>query len=82
MKDFKGCGQMQDFEQIYKDYFRDVYLYIRSLSRDDLTAEEIAGETFFKVLKSIDSFDELCDVRTWLIQIAKNTYCMMNIAGR
>jgi RNA polymerase sigma-70 factor (ECF subfamily) len=65
---------MQGFEQIYENYFRDVFLYIRSLSRDDLTAEEIAEETFFKALKSIDSFDERCDIRTWLIQIAKNTY--------
>jgi len=65
---------MQDFEQIYENYFRDVFLYIRSLSRDELTAEEITEETFFKVLKSIDSFDERCDIRTWLIQIAKNTY--------
>ena len=65
---------MLDFEQMYNDYFRDVFLYIRSLSRDDLTAEEIAEETFFKALKNIDSFDKRCDVRTWLIQIAKNTY--------
>jgi len=66
---------MQDFEQIYEKYFRDVFLYIRSFSSDDLTAEEIAEETFFKALKSIESFDERCDIRTWLIQIAKNTYC-------
>jgi len=65
---------MQDFEQIYEKFFRDVFLYIRSLSRDDLTAEEITEETFFKALKNIDSFDERCDIRTWLIQIAKNTY--------
>jgi RNA polymerase sigma-70 factor (ECF subfamily) len=65
---------MKDFEQIYEDYFRDVFLYIRSLSRNDSTAEEIAQETFFKALKSIESFDERCDIRTWLIQIAKNTY--------
>jgi len=65
---------MRDFEQIYENYFRDVFLYIRSLSRDDQIAEEIAEETFFKALKSIDSFDRRCDIRTWLIQIAKNTY--------
>ena len=65
---------MQDFEQIYKDYFQDVFRYVRGMSRNDLIAEEITEETFFKALKNIDSFQERCDIRTWLIQIAKNTY--------
>lgn len=69
-----GGGRMKDFEQIYKDYFREVFLYVRSLSHNDLTAEEITEETFFKALKNLDSFDARCDIRTWLIQIAKNTY--------
>ena len=65
---------MQDFEQIYTDYFQDVFRYIRSLCRNDLTAEEITEEAFFKALKGIVSFDKRCDIRTWLIQIAKNAY--------
>jgi len=65
---------MQDFEQIYRVYFQDVYLYARNLSRNDATAEEIAAETFFKAMKSITFFNEDCDIRTWLFQIAKNTY--------
>ena len=65
---------MQDFERIYLDYFRDVFLYVRSISHNNSTAEDIAEETFFKALKNIDSFNGHCDIRTWLIQIAKNTY--------
>ena len=63
-----------EFEEIYRTYFRDVFLYIRRLSGDDHIAEEITSETFFKALKSIDSFRGDCDLRVWLCQIAKNCY--------
>lgn len=39
-----------DFEQIYQLYFRDVYLYLRSLSASENVAEEITQETFVKAL--------------------------------
>ena len=65
---------MVDFEQLYKAYFKDVFLYIRRLSGDEHIAEDITSETFFKALHSIDSFHGDCDVRVWLCQIAKNSY--------
>ena len=63
-----------DFENIYNDYFRDVYLYIKSLSNDDHIAEDITSETFINAMKSIDKFKGNCDIRVWLCQIAKNSY--------
>ena len=63
-----------EFEQIYITYFRDVYLYICKLSNSEHVAEEITSETFFKAMKSIDSFRGDCDIRVWLCQIAKNCY--------
>lgn len=63
-----------EFEQIYTTYFRDVYLYICKLSNSEHIAEEITSETFFKAMKSIDSFRGDCDIRVWLCQIAKNCY--------
>lgn len=65
---------MTDFEQLYDTYFSDVYLYIRRLSGDEHVAQEITSETFFKAMRSIDSFRGECDVRVWLCQIAKNCY--------
>ena len=65
---------MTDFEKIYEKYFNDVYLYIKRLSGDEHTAEDITSETFFKALKSIDSFRGECEIRVWLCQIAKNSY--------
>lgn len=63
-----------DFEQIYRLYFRDIYLYLRSLSASEHIAEEITQETFVKALKSIEGFDGSNDIRAWLFTIAKNTY--------
>ena len=38
---------MIEFEEVYKQYFKDVYKYVLSLTRDEHTAEEITQETFF-----------------------------------
>ena len=63
-----------EFQEVYDLYFQDVYKYVFSLSRDPHVAEEITQETFFKALKSIDSFKGQCRLYVWLCQIAKNTY--------
>lgn len=63
-----------EFEQVYRTYFKSVYRYIRQLSGDEHTAEEITSETFFKAMRSIDNFRGECDMRVWLCQIAKNAY--------
>lgn len=72
-----------EFEQIYTTYFRDVYRYIRRLSRSEQIAEEITSETFFKAINASDSFRGDCDIRVWLCQIAKNCYySYLKKAGR
>ncbi|MBQ3192485.1 MAG: RNA polymerase sigma factor [Oscillospiraceae bacterium] len=65
---------MTDFQEVYDQYFKDVYKYALSLCRDTSLAEEITQETFFKALKNIDSFKGQCRLYVWLCQIAKNTY--------
>lgn len=63
-----------DFEEIYQAYFKEIYLFIKSLSHDEGIAEEITQEAFFKALKAIEKFDGSKDIRAWLFTIAKNTY--------
>lgn len=63
-----------EFEQIYLAYFKDVYQYLRSLSADEDTAEELTQEAFSKALKSLSSFDGSKDIRAWLFAIARNAY--------
>lgn len=63
-----------NFEELYEQYFNDVYRYILKLSSSHHIAEEITSDTFFKAMRSIDSFRGDCDIRVWLCQIAKNCY--------
>ena len=70
----KGGEKVTEFEEVYRLYFRDVYKYTLSLTRDEHTAEEITQETFFKALRAIDQFDGRCKIYVWLCQIARNTY--------
>ena len=65
---------MTEFERVYNEYFRGVYTFVLSLSRNEKIAEEITQETFFKALKGIDKFKGNCKINVWLCQIAKNTY--------
>lgn len=65
---------MSDFEEVYRMYFKDVFLYMRGLCHDENISEEIAQETFAKALKNINRFDGSKDIRAWLFTIAKNTY--------
>lgn len=72
---------MSNFEEIYKEYFQLIHLYILSLSNDPDVADDITQDTFYKAMKSLKSFRGECDIRTWLCRIAKNsylTYCRRN----
>lgn len=63
-----------DLEHIYHEYFSSVYRYIFSMCRDSHIAEEITQETFFRAVKSIDSYRGESSMIVWLCQIAKNLY--------
>ena len=63
-----------DFEELYDQYADDVYHYILSLCGNSHTAEEITSETFIKAIGSIDKFEGKCSLKSWLCQIAKNTF--------
>ena len=65
---------MSAFEELYKQYYRQVYFYVLGLCRSEYIAEEITQETFFKVLKKLDTFRGECRINVWITQIAKNTF--------
>ncbi len=65
---------MTGLEEIYSYYFKDVYFFIYSLSKDKHIAEDLTSETFVKAIKAIESFKGDCDIKVWLFQIAKNLY--------
>ena len=63
-----------DFEEVYRAYFHDVYVFSLALTADAVLAEEITQETFFKALRAIDRFDGAKDIRAWLFTIARNSF--------
>lgn len=63
---------MDEFEMIYQLYFKDVFRYALGLTKDTVLAEEITEETFFKAMRSLDTFRGECELRVWLCRIAKN----------
>lgn len=65
---------MNDFDEIYKAYYKQIYFYLLDLSKNKDIAEEITQETFFKVLKKIDTFKGESKISSWITEIAKNTY--------
>ena len=66
--------ELENIKIVYDKYFKDVYKYVLSLTQNQDLAEELTQETFFKAVKSIDTFDGRCTLFVWLCQIAKNTY--------
>lgn len=65
---------MDEFEQLYVKYEKQIYKYLFYLSGDKFIAEELTQETFFQALKSIHRFKGRSKLSTWLYQIAKYTF--------
>lgn len=59
---------------VFEQYYEDVFRFLRGLSADEHLAEELTQETFYRALRSFDSYRGEADVRIWLCSIAKNLY--------
>ena len=63
---------MDGFEEVYLRHYHDVFLFLLRLTRDEDTAEELTQATFMQALLHIERFEERCELRVWLCQIAKH----------
>ena len=63
-----------EIDAIYRLYFKDVYLFLKGLTRSEALAEELTQETFFNALDGLKDFDGKQDVRAWLFTVARNCY--------
>lgn len=70
----KDTVRIMDFEELYTAYFRKVYAFSYSLTRNSHMAEEITQETFFRVMNHPDSFRGNAAIETYLCRIARNLY--------
>ena len=62
------------FEDVYKQYHRDVYYFLLSMCGNPELAEELTQETFYRALMNIHRFKGECQLKSWLCQIGKNAY--------
>lgn len=65
---------MTGLDELFSAYYKDVYRYLYSLCRDASLSEDLAGDVFLEVVKSISSFRAESDVKTWLFSIARNRW--------
>lgn len=66
---------MKAFEELYSEFQKDIYHFLLHICNyDDMLAEELTQETFYQAFLSLDRFRGECTIKTWLCQIAKNTY--------
>ena len=62
-----------NFERIYKEFFKRIYSYIISRTRNDAAAQDIAAAMWEKVFKKLDSFDaDKGNISQWLFAVARN----------
>lgn len=65
---------MDERDRTFERYYEDVFRFLRGLSADEHLAEELTQETFYRALRSADSYRGEADIRVWLCSIAKNLY--------
>ena len=62
-------------EKLYDTYYMRIYSFAMTLSGDSTLSEEIAQETFYRVLVAEKSFFRgESDEFTWLCSIARNLF--------
>lgn len=59
-------------KQLYRQYYKEIYLYLFSLSKNAQMAEDLVQETFLKALLSLQ--DSHTNMRAWLYMVARNLY--------
>ena len=61
-------------EKIYNEYYPIVYKYLCCITNSQDLAEDLTQETFYKMIRHIDSFKGNCKLSSWLCEIAKNLW--------
>jgi RNA polymerase sigma-70 factor (ECF subfamily) len=66
------AGSVEAFEAIFRRYHPVIVGLTTRLVRDPLIGEDIAQETFFRVLRAIDRIDDDFNFSAWVHRIASN----------
>ncbi|MDP9326223.1 MAG: sigma-70 family RNA polymerase sigma factor [Candidatus Dormibacteraeota bacterium] len=66
------AGSVEAFDQLFIRYHQPISGLTNRLVRDQLLAEDLVQETFFRVLRSLDRVDEGFNFSAWIHRIATN----------
>ena len=65
---------MQEIEQLFRLYQKEVYGYLLSLTHSPQAAEDLLSETFLQALQGLRRFRGQSSAKTWLFGIARNIW--------
>lgn len=65
-------GDQRAFSLIMRQYEGPIFNYVLRLVRDREVAEDLTQEVFFRVFKTLPSFNARARFTTWLFQVTKN----------
>lgn len=75
-------GTHAEFSALALTALDDVYRFARSLTRDEVDAEDVVQETYLRAFRSWTTFQPGTDVRRWLFTIARNVFLRSKERGR
>lgn len=61
------------YEEIYNEYYKLIYFVIIQIIKNKDETEELVNDTFLKAFNNITKFREDTSLKSWIVQIAKNT---------
>lgn len=65
---------MKEIETLYEKYYRKLYGFCLTLTRNREDAEDLAAESFYRAIRNAEKFRGESDFGVWLCSIAKNTF--------
>lgn len=65
---------MTAIEELFSEYYKDIFRYLYSLCRDVSLSEDLASEVFLEAVKSVTTFRAKSDVKTWLFSISRHRW--------
>ena len=63
-----------DWDYIYRLYYKSLLIYAVSLTHDINMAEDLVSETFVKAILSYENIDINCSFKAWCCRVLKNLF--------
>jgi RNA polymerase sigma-70 factor, ECF subfamily len=69
-----GSADREDFERLTMPFVGDVARFARSLTRDDVRADDLVQETYLRALQGWHTFRDGSDPRRWLFTVCHHVF--------